>query len=178
MKRYISYCRAKVWNDIQRTKGKANSFSFPINQCAPVLSPEAEDSLRTHYVKIRSEHRVRCRESRSASTVPITVRQLQAIVRISEALAKMELKTEVMDYHMAEVCFFPLNFVLVMGLIPNVTRTLGSSSVSSFDIECCQHGGHGRRRSEQRACQRDPTRRRTNPTSHPHRRCCRNSPIH
>jgi DNA replication licensing factor MCM5 len=39
--------------------------------------------------------RRRCAENHTLSTVPITVRQLEAIVRISEALAKMRLDVEV-----------------------------------------------------------------------------------
>lgn len=75
MKRYIVYCRTK---------------------CAPVLSVEAAELLRNHYVSIRDDHRRRKNESKqgAASTVPITVRQLEAIVRITESLAKMRLQRE------------------------------------------------------------------------------------
>lgn len=42
------------------------------------------------------------RDNNERSSIPITVRQLEAIVRISESLAKMELKTEVLDSHVDE----------------------------------------------------------------------------
>jgi len=80
MKKYIQYCRHK---------------------CAPVLSANAAEMLRNHYVGIREDHRKRAKESQSAS-IPITVRQLQAVVRIAEALAKMELSFEATAKHVAE----------------------------------------------------------------------------
>lgn len=50
------------------------------------------------YVRIRDTVRRRALESNdggSQQTVPITVRQLEALVRISESLAKMRLQQEV-----------------------------------------------------------------------------------
>jgi DNA replication licensing factor MCM5 len=67
LKRYIAYARTK---------------------CAPRLSDEAAETLQNHYVAIRST--VREREvAGGRAVIPITVRQLEAIVRISESLAKM-----------------------------------------------------------------------------------------
>lgn len=71
MKRYIAYCRAR---------------------CAPRLSESAARMLRDNYVKIRSESRDRRGED---SVIPITVRQLEALVRLSEALAKLSLSAVV-----------------------------------------------------------------------------------
>jgi DNA replication licensing factor MCM5 len=69
LKRYIAYARTK---------------------CAPRLSDEAAETLQNHYVAIRST--VREREvAGGRAVIPITVRQLEAIVRISESLAKMSL---------------------------------------------------------------------------------------
>jgi DNA replication licensing factor MCM5 len=81
MKKYIAYCRAR---------------------CAPCLSPAAAEVLRNHYVGIREEHRRLKHEAAGGSTVPITVRQLEAIVRISESLAKMTLKSEATPEHVQE----------------------------------------------------------------------------
>lgn len=67
MKRYIAYCRSR---------------------CAPRLSETAARMLRDNYVKIRSESRGRANEG---SVIPITVRQLEALVRLSEAVAKLSL---------------------------------------------------------------------------------------
>ncbi|GBG29338.1 DNA replication licensing factor MCM5 [Hondaea fermentalgiana] len=83
MKKYIKYCRLK---------------------CAPVLSPAAAELLRNNYVGIREDHRKRQRESSGGGspTVPITIRQLEAVVRIAESLAKMELAFEATPAHVTE----------------------------------------------------------------------------
>jgi len=82
MKRYIMYCR---------------------NRCAPTLSEEATLMLRSQYVSIRSSQRLRAvQEGASNAAVPITVRQLEAIVRLSESLAKITLSREATPEHVAE----------------------------------------------------------------------------
>lgn len=81
MKRYISYCRSR---------------------CAPRLSPEAAEKLSSHFVSIRKQvHRAEM-ESNSRSSIPITVRQLEAIVRISESLAKLSLSPIATEAHVDE----------------------------------------------------------------------------
>lgn len=81
MKRYISYCRAK---------------------CAPRLSPEAAERLSSHFVEIRKQVQEREIEADERSTIPITVRQLEAIIRISESLAKLRLSTMANQEHVDE----------------------------------------------------------------------------
>lgn len=73
MKRYITYCRAK---------------------CSPRLNEEASEILRNHYVSIREEIHTQSLADGSNPSVPISVRQLEAIIRIAEALAKMRLSPE------------------------------------------------------------------------------------
>eukprot|EP00933_Yihiella_yeosuensis_P062393 TRINITY_DN65331_c0_g1_i1.p1 TRINITY_DN65331_c0_g1~~TRINITY_DN65331_c0_g1_i1.p1 ORF type:complete len:749 (-),score=194.18 TRINITY_DN65331_c0_g1_i1:70-2316(-) len=75
LRKYLSYCRSK---------------------CSPRISPEAAEVLKNHYVTIR-----KAMKSEKA-TIPITVRQLEAIVRISESLAKMELREDVDISHVEE----------------------------------------------------------------------------
>ncbi|KAK2646724.1 hypothetical protein Ddye_021919 [Dipteronia dyeriana] len=70
LKRYIQYCRAV---------------------CHPCLSESASAKLQDQYVQIRKDMRRQANESGEAAVIPITVRQLEAIVRLSEALAKMKL---------------------------------------------------------------------------------------
>ncbi|KAI5149414.1 DNA replication licensing factor MCM5 [Enteropsectra breve] len=78
MRRYIQYAKAKV---------------------APVISNGAAAKLSGFYVQIRQE----VAEADGAKKgIPITVRQLEAIVRIGEALAKMELSSIVTEKHMDE----------------------------------------------------------------------------
>ena len=84
MKKYIQYCRSK---------------------CQPTLSEEAGQVLSSSYVKIRDDvrksHVVASSSSNgkqqadSQSVIPITVRQLEALVRISESLAKLRLDSHV-----------------------------------------------------------------------------------
>ncbi|KAI5320701.1 hypothetical protein L3X38_040409 [Prunus dulcis] len=57
----------------------------------PRLSEPASKKLQDNYVKIRQDMRQQANETGEAAAIPITVRQLEAIVRLSEALAKMKL---------------------------------------------------------------------------------------
>ena len=85
MKKYIQYCKAK---------------------CSPRLTEETGHLLSSSYVSIRDDVRRRMmtsvseRDSRNRPgadqpAIPITVRQLEALVRISESLAKMRLQDDV-----------------------------------------------------------------------------------
>ncbi|EEB06311.1 MCM complex subunit Mcm5 [Schizosaccharomyces japonicus yFS275] len=80
-RRYINYCR---------------------HRCAPVLTAEAAEKLSSQFVSIRKRvHQVES-ESNERSTIPITVRQLEAIIRITEALAKMTLSSVATEEHANE----------------------------------------------------------------------------
>ncbi|KAJ1929399.1 minichromosome maintenance protein 5 [Tieghemiomyces parasiticus] len=81
MKRYVSYCKTK---------------------CAPRLSPEAAEKLSSHFVQLRSQIHSMERDANERSSIPITVRQLEAIVRISESLAKMTLSPVATEEHVEE----------------------------------------------------------------------------
>lgn len=61
-------------------------------RCGPRLSAESADKLRNRYVMMRSSARQHERETSKRNTIPITVRQLEAIIRISESIAKMSLR--------------------------------------------------------------------------------------
>ncbi|MGK3743460.1 MAG: DNA replication licensing factor MCM5 [Bacillariaceae sp.] len=77
MKKYIQYCKSR---------------------CKPTLSEEAGQVLTSSYVKIRDDVRksiLRSQGEDAQATIPITVRQLEALVRISESLAKIRLDSEV-----------------------------------------------------------------------------------
>jgi len=74
LKKFVAYCRER---------------------CAPRLNDEASALLSGQYVHIRN----RIRESLlnkpgESQVVPITVRQLEALIRMAEALAKMRLSAE------------------------------------------------------------------------------------
>ncbi|KAJ7596619.1 MCM-domain-containing protein [Mycena floridula] len=81
MKRYIAYCK---------------------NKCAPRLSPEAQEMLSSHFVSLRKQVQQVERDNDERSSIPITIRQLEAIIRISESLAKMTLSNVVQNHHVDE----------------------------------------------------------------------------
>lgn len=70
LRRYIHYCRTA---------------------CHPRLSESAASALQQRYVTIRQDMRRQANETGEATAIPITVRQLEAIVRLSESLARMRL---------------------------------------------------------------------------------------
>ncbi|MCJ1422717.1 minichromosome maintenance protein 5 [Sticta canariensis] len=81
MKRYISYCKSR---------------------CAPRLSAEAAEKLSSHFVSIRRQIHTAEISANARSSIPITVRQLEAITRISESLAKLSLSPIATESHVDE----------------------------------------------------------------------------
>ena len=71
-------------------------------RCAPRLSPEAGEKLSSHFVSIRRQIHATELRSNTRSSIPITIRQLEAIVRISESLAKLSLSTIATEAHVDE----------------------------------------------------------------------------
>ncbi|NWX14081.1 MCM5 factor, partial [Aegotheles bennettii] len=67
-------------------------ISFCRMKCGPRLSAAAAEKLKNRYILMRSGTRQHEQESDRRSSIPITVRQLEAIVRIAESLAKMKLQ--------------------------------------------------------------------------------------
>jgi len=81
MKRYITYCRTR---------------------CAPRLAPEAAERLSSHFVSIRRQVHASEMNANQRSSIPITVRQLEAIIRITESLAKLSLSPIAEERHVDE----------------------------------------------------------------------------
>lgn len=71
--------------------------AFARAKCDPRLSEEAANLLKDTYVKFRSEVK-----GVGATSIPMTVRQLEAIVRIAEARARMELSPVATTEHIQE----------------------------------------------------------------------------
>ena len=69
--------------------------------CSPRLVPKSAKLLEDQYVRYRQEMRERAKKG-GAPAVPITVRQLEAITRVSESLAKMCLQSKVSEEHVQE----------------------------------------------------------------------------
>lgn len=66
------------------------------------MSPEAAEKLSSHFVSIRKQVHASELEANTRSSIPITVRQLEAIVRITEALAKLTLSPIATEQHVDE----------------------------------------------------------------------------
>lgn len=73
MKKYIQYCKYR---------------------CSPRLSERAGEQLAAKYVQVREGVRKNAKPDEQP-VIPITVRQLEALVRLSESLAKLRLQEEV-----------------------------------------------------------------------------------
>ena len=71
-------------------------------RCAPRLSAEAAEKLSSHFVSIRRQVHAAELEANARSSIPITVRQLEAIVRITESLAKLTLSPIATEQHVDE----------------------------------------------------------------------------
>ena len=102
LRKYISYCRSK---------------------CAPRLTPDAAEVLKNHYVSIRQQ----MKQERS---IPITVRQLEAIIRISESLAKMELREDVDIGHVEEALR-----LFTVSTLDSANRDRGMAGIQSMSGE-------------------------------------------
>lgn len=81
MRGYINYCKSK---------------------CAPRLSEAAAQKLSSHFVELRSQVSKYETDTNARSSVPITIRQLEGIVRISESLAKLSLSPHATEAHVDE----------------------------------------------------------------------------
>lgn len=80
LKKYLTYAKMKVF---------------------PRISEEAGQMLRDMYVTDRNASKEQ-QLSKKSTGIPITVRQLEAIIRLSEAIAKMHLQPVVKPEHCQE----------------------------------------------------------------------------
>ena len=81
MKRYVAFCRTR---------------------CAPVLTAQAAEKLSSHFVAIRKQVAQVERDHDERSAIAITVRQLEAIIRMSEAIAKVTMSPQATEEHVDE----------------------------------------------------------------------------
>lgn len=66
-------------------------IQFSRAKCGPRLGENAAEKLKSQYVLMRSGTLAHERDTGKRVSIPITVRQLEAVIRISESLAKMRL---------------------------------------------------------------------------------------
>lgn len=117
MKRYIAYCKSR---------------------CAPRLTAEAAEKLSSHFVGIRKHVAQVEREQDERSAIAITVRQLEAIIRMSEAVAKVTLSPNATEEHVDEAIrlfrFSTMNAV-ESGNIEGMTRGELQEEVQKLERE-------------------------------------------
>lgn len=77
-------------------------FNLIFSRCGPRLTQEAGEKLKRRYVMMRSGASQHEKEIEKRNSIPITVRQLEAIIRVSESLAKMQLQPFANDTHVDE----------------------------------------------------------------------------
>lgn len=70
-------------------------------KCTPRISPEAGNALQNFYVQDRKKVN-ESKKARAKNNIPVTVRQLEAIIRLSESIAKMSLANVVLESHVNE----------------------------------------------------------------------------
>ena len=113
MKRYITYCKSYVLSPcpfLPPSISLCLSLFFLLNQtinkccsrCAPTLSPPAAEKLSSHFVSIRRSLSASEHSTNTRSSIPITIRQLEAVVRITESLAKLSLSPIATETHVDE----------------------------------------------------------------------------
>lgn len=110
--------------------------SYAKTRCAPRLSPEASEKLSSHYVSLRKQVAQVERDNNERSSIPITVRQLEAIIRTSESLAKMTLNTTVKEEHVDEaIRLFKLSTMNAVqaGNVDGMTRGELQEEVNKLD---------------------------------------------
>ncbi|HET6404902.1 MAG TPA: minichromosome maintenance protein MCM, partial [Candidatus Thermoplasmatota archaeon] len=93
--------------------------------CHPVLSEDARDKLAAYYVELR-----RSAGGEESKAIPLTARQLEALVRISEASARVRLAKEV-TLEDAE---------RAIGVYEYYMRRLGSSEGGIMDVDMVASG--------------------------------------
>lgn len=81
LKKYIHYCRTR---------------------CGPRISKEAGEKLKNRYVMMRAGIHEHEQGIEKRLSIPITVRQLEAVIRITESLAKMRLASFATEVHVNE----------------------------------------------------------------------------
>eukprot|EP00029_Vermamoeba_vermiformis_P013107 TRINITY_DN802_c0_g1_i1.p1 TRINITY_DN802_c0_g1~~TRINITY_DN802_c0_g1_i1.p1 ORF type:complete len:687 (+),score=245.87 TRINITY_DN802_c0_g1_i1:36-2096(+) len=115
LKRYIAYCRAR---------------------CAPRLSSEASEILTHQYVTMRARHRAKSITGGSDVPIPLTVRQLEAIVRISESLAKMTLSNTATRTHVEEaIRLFTVSTVEAINSGEVVLEEMNDTMRAELDVQ-------------------------------------------
>ncbi|XRO77328.1 ATP-binding protein [Methanocaldococcus sp. 10A] len=144
-----------IINGVEITDDFILKYIHYARQLKPVISEEAEDVLTKYYVELRVTAYEKC------GTVPITMRQGEALQRIAEAIAKAKLKEqvdaedakeaiEIMDYCLKQIAYDieseSIDIDKIAGtpksrrdkeqLILNIVKELSEDNEDNLAIEC------------------------------------------
>ena len=117
----------------------SNNLLLLRSRCGPRLEENAAEKLKNKYVLMRNSNREIEEEGEKRLAIPITVRQLEAIVRISESLAKMELKPFATDAHVDEaIRIFQVGIQNILGIsgLINFSMTLFRKGSQKMSKNC------------------------------------------
>lgn len=94
--------------------------------------------LSSHFVSLRKQVQQVERDNDERSSIPITVRQLEAIIRISESLAKITLSPTVQAHHVEEsirLFKFSTMDAVSAGQVDGMTRTELNDEIDRIEKE-------------------------------------------
>lgn len=84
--------KEKQIRDIIEPKLLRKYISYARQKCRPKLTEEAIEEIKEFYIRLRNQS---MKTESEIKPIPITARQLEGIIRLSEACAKVRLKSEV-----------------------------------------------------------------------------------
>jgi len=87
-------------NEIMSIEFLKKYLLYAKTNVAPRLTKSGATRLESYYVEIRNQQRQST--TKKVDQIPITVRQLESLIRLAEALAKMHLSSEVQADHVTE----------------------------------------------------------------------------
>jgi DNA replication licensing factor MCM5 len=102
------------------------------------MTAESAEKLSSHFVGLRKQIQQVERDNDERSSIPITVRQLEAIVRISESLAKLTLSPHVTEGHVDEATrLFGVSTMdaVEAGRVEGMTRGELAEEISKVEAE-------------------------------------------
>ncbi len=94
-------------------------IAYAKSNCSPVLTRGAETVIENFYVGLRSKYSGDTQESKS---VPIGARQLEAIIRLSEASAKVRLSDKVLEEDAQRAINVVTAYLMKLGMDPETGK--------------------------------------------------------
>jgi len=124
----------RTTNDLRPvyTRDEIRKYLIYARSQAPIITPRATDTIVEHYTKIRQL------SADGAPTVPITPRQMEAFLRISEASAKLRLSKYVEDQDVERA----------ISVVMYYLNTIATNEEGKQDIDVLMTGRTGKERNK------------------------------